>query len=191
MIPSHNYSLPRISFLALDFETANEEARSACALAVAQVDRGLIRSVRRWFVRPPDDVEFRFSDVHGIHREDVAEASDGQSAVTWLASSLTHASFIAAHNARFDARVLSSLTRRLAKVLPQRAFVCSAKLYRLAFGRSRTDLQTCAAELGIPLRHHDPRSDAVACARIVLAAARTKLGRRAIAGLVATARWWS
>ena len=53
---------------------------------------------------------------------------------------------------------------------PAITFVCTVRLARRVWGLGRVDLPTVCRRLGIPLVHHDPRSDAAACARIVVAA---------------------
>jgi DNA polymerase III subunit epsilon len=191
MMPSDRYHQAKLTFVALDFETADECPESACALGLVTVTRGEIAGMSRWNIRPGIGHEFRFAPLHGIDDAVVADAPDARETARAVALALGPAEFVAAHHARFDARVLESLGQRQGVGFPRRAFVCTARLFRLAFHRSRTDLPTCARHLDIALSHHDPISDAAASARIVLEAARMRVGRRALAGLIATAKVWS
>ena len=56
-----------MEFVAIDFETANRDASSACALGLAIVKGGKITAKHHWLIRPPQDY-FRadFTDIHGI-----------------------------------------------------------------------------------------------------------------------------
>ena len=58
--------------VAIDFETANEQRNSACALGVAVIVNGRISDSRLWMIRPP---ELRFNPInvriHGIMEKDV------------------------------------------------------------------------------------------------------------------------
>jgi len=49
-------------------------------------------------------------------------------------------------------------------------FVCTVRLARRVWNLHPARLPDVCRHLGIPLRHHDPLSDATACAKIVLAA---------------------
>ena len=53
---------------------------------------------------------------------------------------------------------------------PELPFLCTVRLSRRRWGLSPNDLPSVCRRLGIGLIHHDPGSDAEACARIVLAA---------------------
>lgn len=188
---SDRYSAATLTFVALDFETADVTPGSACAVGIVSVRRGRIASVVGWKIRPPGNPDFRFTPLHGIGEQDVAAAPDTWRTAGFIGMQLLAAEFVAAHHAKFDARVLDHLSARHGVALPRRPFVCSARLFRLVFPGGKADLPSCARRLDIPLRHHDARSDAVTSARIVMGAARTRLGRRFLSGLVETTRVWT
>jgi len=54
-----------VKLLAIDFETANHDPGSACAVAIAAIEDGELRTTRHWFIRPPTP-EFVFTYIHGI-----------------------------------------------------------------------------------------------------------------------------
>lgn len=186
MLPSDHYRTPSLGFVAVDFETANTSLESACALGLACVADGRFRKVFGWGIRPPRDARFTFTHLHGITREAAQTFSSGQSALERLNLELAGVGFAAAHHARFDAAVLHSLSQRLGICLARRPIVCTQRLAQALFGSRCLALLSCAHRLSFPLRHHDPRSDAVACARLVLSASSTRRGRRALQGLLAT-----
>lgn len=158
-----------LAFLALDFETANRSFESACAVALVLVEDGLIvcRKARR--IRPSSSF-FQFSHIHGMCWEDVRDAPGFADVWSELAPLAKGASFIAAHNARFDRRVLRACCRQACLPLPCIPFLCTVGIARRAWNLRCASLPLVCHHLGIPLRHHDPLSDAEACARIVIAA---------------------
>ena len=89
-----------------------------------------------------------------------------------IAPLLEDIGFIAAHNASFERRVLTACAERFGVRVPRARFECTMMLARRTWNLRPTKLSDVAAFLDIPLRHHDPLSDAETCARIVLAANR-------------------
>ncbi|MBA4067214.1 MAG: exonuclease [Isosphaera sp.] len=159
------------AFAAIDFETADHGPDSACAVGVVRVEG--LRVVRREVVliRPPRR-RVLFTPVHGITWEMVAAASVFADAWPRLAPLLDGAAFLAAHNAPFDRRVLAACCAAAGLPVPELPFVCTVQLSRRRWGLRPNNLPAVCRRLGIGLIHHDPGSDAEACARIVIAAAR-------------------
>jgi DNA polymerase III subunit epsilon len=158
------------TFTAIDFETADTTATSACAVGLVRVERGVIvRRVSR-LIRPPTRV-FEFSYLHGITWTDVRDEPCFAEVWADVRHLCERVDFIAAHNAGFDARILHQCCAHAGLRPPAARFECTVELARRAFGIYPTKLHLVAARLGIPLRHHDALSDAEACAHIVLRAA--------------------
>ena len=159
----------RVKFVAIDFETADYDPDSACSVALVRVEDGrivareqrLIRPPRRWFV---------FSYLHGIEWSDVEDEPDFKGVWRDLKGMLDGAEFLAAHNARFDERVLTACCRSARLKPPPLPFRCTVKLARKTWGVYPTKLPDVCRFLRISLAHHDAGSDAEACARIVIAA---------------------
>ena len=157
------------SFVAIDFETANQQRDSACALGLAKGRKGKIEVVRSFLIRPPTS-QFEFSHIHGLHWEDVRNAPTFAELWPTLLPWFDDAGFIAAHHAHFDRSVLQACCAFYVCRVPRLPFICTVKLARLKWGIYPTGLPDVCRHLGIRLRHHDPASDAEACARVVLAA---------------------
>lgn len=64
-----------MNFVAIDFETANYRASSACSVGFVKVMNGEIVHRGVHLIRPPTR-EFVFTYVHGLTWQDVAEADD-------------------------------------------------------------------------------------------------------------------
>ena len=157
------------AFVAIDFETANRRPNCACAIGLAAGQASRIVAVRSFLIRPPTP-QFEFSAIHGIRWSDVCDtptfAGLWPTVLDWIDSK----EFVAAHNARFDRRVLeeSCATYRISP--PRIPSICTVELARAKWGIYPTTLPDVCRQLGISLHHHEPGSDAEACARIVLAA---------------------
>ena len=162
--------LPRDgAFVAIDFETADHGPDSACAVGLVRVEG--LRVVRRetLLLRPPRR-RFLFSYIHGITWEMVETAPVFAEAWPRLLPILDGATFLAAHNAPFDRRVLGACCAVAGLAMPELSFLCTVQLARRRWGEKRNDLASVCHRLGIGLIHHDAGSDAEACARIVIAA---------------------
>jgi DNA polymerase-3 subunit epsilon len=120
-------------------------------------------------IRPPTS-QFEFSHIHGITWAHVAAKRAFAEVWKTLAPMIEGAEFLAAHNARFDRDVLVACCRNARLAIPNHPFVCTVELARLKWNLYPTKLPNVCEFLGLPLRHHDPLSDAAACAGIVLAA---------------------
>jgi DNA polymerase-3 subunit epsilon len=156
-------------FVAIDFETANLRSTSACAVSVVRVKAGELEQASGMLINPPPG-PFLFTWVHGIRRRDVRRADVFRSAWPKLLPLLEGAAFLAAHNADFDRTVLETSCRLAGFAAPTLPFVCTVRLARRVWDPSRVGLPSMCRRLEIPLVHHDPGSDATACARIVVAA---------------------
>jgi DNA polymerase-3 subunit epsilon len=170
------HHVPSGPFVALDFETADYESDSACALAMIRVENDEIVAKRVCLIRPPRP-RIVFTHIHGITWGDVADKPNFADLWPTMVDMLDGVDFLAAHNASFDQRVLAACCAAARLPAPPHPFVCTVKLARTAFGLRYANLPTVCRHLNLPLRHHDAESDAEACARIILAA-RTALAER-------------
>ncbi|MBM3267221.1 MAG: 3'-5' exonuclease [Candidatus Sericytochromatia bacterium] len=157
------------TFVAIDFETADQGRDSACAVALVRVEKWRIVSRQTRLIRPPRK-RFMFTYIHGISWTDVADSPEFREVWPELAPLLDGADFLAAHNASFDRSVLSACCEASGHSPPAPPFVCTMRLARSAWEIYLTKLPDVCRELRIPLKHHDAASDAEACARIVIQA---------------------
>lgn len=156
-------------FAAIDFETANHDYASACAVGLVVVENGRIVDRVYELIRPPTR-EFTFTHIHGLTWNDVRSAPTFDELWPALRQRLRLVEFLAAHNATFDRRVLSSCCQVSRLPEPRKPFVCTVRVAREVWGIYPTTLPNVCNRLQIPLRHHHAHADAEACARIVLAA---------------------
>ena len=158
-----------MSFVAIDFETADRGRDSACAVGMVRVDDGIISARQHRLIRPPRP-EFEFTYIHGITWEDVSgEPEFGQ---VWpdLTAMLNGVDFIVAHNAPFDRGVLRACCAEAGLAEPELPWECTVRMARRDLNIRPATLNNVCSVLGIELQHHQALSDAEACARIVLRA---------------------
>jgi DNA polymerase-3 subunit epsilon len=157
-------------FVAIDFETADPAADSACAVGLVRVEGLRIVARETVLIRPPRS-RIVFTYIHGITWPMVKDAPVFGDAWAKLAPLLDGATFLAAHNAPFDRRVLSTCCTAHGLAAPALPFVCTVQLARRKWALKPANLPAVCRRLGIGLIHHNAGSDAEACARIVIAAA--------------------
>ncbi len=163
-------------FAAIDFETANGNRESACAIGITRVEKGEITAQCSRLIRPPTS-EFHYycTKIHGLHWRDVR----GEPTFGALWPEIKHffegLNFIAAHNAKFDRGVLRACCALYDLPMPQTPFLDTVTLSRRSWKLPSAKLSTVCGHLAIPLNHHDAGSDAEACARIVLNAPEAEL----------------
>ena len=167
--PPHPPPRPDAPFVAIDFETADHGADSACAVGIVRVEGRAIVAREKVLVRPPRP-QVLFSWLHGITWDMVKGSPTFGEAWPRLAPLLDGVEFLAAHNAPFDRRVLYACCVTGSVPAPPQPFVCTVQVARRHWGLKPNDLASVCRRLGIGLVHHDPLSDAEACARILLAA---------------------
>ena len=156
-------------FAALDFETADFERDSACALSIIVVNKGEI--VDKWhsLIQPPRRT-FYFTYLHGISWSDVKNKPKFNEILPDIRRLLDQVDFVAAHNASFDRSVLRACCNFYSLDPINLPFVCTVRLARKAWSLKPAALPNVCSHLKIPLNHHDAESDSHACAQILLAA---------------------
>lgn len=156
-------------FVAIDFETANEQRASPCAVGLSYIEDGRVLETEAFLIRPP---EMRFSRfnvaVHGIMPDDVAEAPEWPELLEGLAPKLAGATLIA-HNASFDMSVLRATCAWYGLDCLEAAYLCTVKGAQSAWRHvGSAKLNILCEHFGIALKHHDAGSDAEACARLAI-----------------------
>lgn len=164
-----------MNFVAIDFETANEQRASACSIGLTTVTNGLFEKTVHYLIRP---LELRFgqiqTQIHGICATDVVRAPTF--ADLWPSiSPLLKDKLLIAHNAAFDMSVLRGSLQAASIDTPPAKFLCSLQVAKRAWPDFRSHkLNFLAESLGIDLQHHNAGSDSRAAASLVLLAAQSR-----------------
>ena len=161
-----------LDFCAIDFETACHNQASACAIGLARVRSGKIAETFYSLIRPPAGMEIQpfYTGIHGITMKQVNGAPPfielWPSLSTFIGSDL-----LVAHNSNFDRGVLTAALGYFGLEAEVPQFECSCRLARRTWPTLENHkLDTLSRYLGIELDHHEALSDAVACAKIYIAA---------------------
>ena len=154
-----------MNFVALDFETANEERGSACEISLVRFSNGEVTEKLTSFI-----YQDRFSginiSIHGITERDVAKAPEFED--FWpTAREFIGSSPLVAHNAGFDMGVLFRSLRG-AQVGAEIPYFCTMVLGRRAgLNTAYFSLGNVAASLGVSHpEEHRAESDAITAGNV-------------------------
>lgn len=163
-----------LSFTAIDFETANGNAASACSVGLVKVVDGAVVDRDSWFIRPPagydEFLEWNIR-IHGITPAMIVDApfwSEQQDRILEFAGDDT----FVAHNAGFDMGVMKAAAQASGLEVPESRWADSLRIARKTYNLDSYRLPSAAMAAGFEdFNHHDAADDAEACAAIVIHAA--------------------
>lgn len=164
-----------LDFTAIDFETANGHAASACSVGLVKVRDGRVVDKESWLIRPPfgyDVMNEWNTRIHGITAADIVDAPlwAEQFETLWR---FVDGDLLAAHNAGFDMGVLQAACRASNLDAPDARYLCSLRVARKTYHLDSYRLPVAAMAAGFEdFAHHDALADAEACAAIVVHAAK-------------------
>lgn len=163
-------SISGASAIALDFETASQNAGSICSVGLAWIADGQVAHTAHCLVRPHD---MRFDpwhvSIHGIQPHDVEFEPEFPSVWDDLLPHLEATPLLLAHNAPFDIGVLRAALSHYDLAWPTLSYLCTVKIARAVWpDLPNHKLPTVAEHIGFELQHHAADSDAAACAGIAL-----------------------
>lgn len=165
-----------MDFVAIDFETANEQRTSPCAVGLAVVKNGTISERLARLIRPG---EFRFSKrnvaIHGIRPENVENEPEFPEVWQAIRPYIDNGTVLA-HSARFDVGVLTSTLQFYGIPQPEFRYLCTVRVAKAIWPTIGSyTLTSITKMLGIVVDHHNAGEDASACAEIArCACAQTK-----------------
>lgn len=161
-----------LNFVAIDFETANEQRDSACALGLAIVSNGEIIDRRYSLLNPQVNFQEYCTVIHGITEDVVRKAPKFQD-IHPVLYRLLNGKTVAAHNALFDVGVLRASCESRKLKMPNFIMFDSVDMSRKAWPElPHHRLNYLAEEFNLPLKHHNAVEDATACALLILTAAK-------------------
>lgn len=168
-----------LSFVAIDFETANSSRASACSLGMTKVIDGVITDSRYELFRPPnghDSFDLRNTAIHGISQKDVVDKPEFQT--LWPEFFIFIGDLpIIAHNASFDLSVLRATLSASNLDWPSLDYACTYVFSKNQFDLPRHRLPDVALAAGVEwdnAQHHDALFDSRVCAEIVISIANKK-----------------
>ena len=164
-----------LDFTAVDFETANSFAASACSVGLVKVRDGRVVDQASWFIRPPSGYD-HFSEwntrIHGIVASDVDTAQQWHEQLGDL-TEFADGDTLVAHNAGVDLGVSRAACAASEVDVPQFRYLCSLRVARKTYNLDSYRLPVAAMAAGFEgFRHHDALADSQACAAIIVHAAK-------------------
>lgn len=160
-----------LDFTAIDFETANGHASSACAVGLVKVRDGLVVDRAAWLIAPPEEhgaFEPFNIKIHGIQPEDVLDAPDWAGQLDRMLEFI-ETDIVVAHNAQFDMGVIRAASQVAFTPTPKLRYLCSVKIARKTYELDSYRLTKAAEAAGFrEFHHHDALDDAEACAAIII-----------------------
>ncbi|HRN29694.1 MAG TPA: exonuclease domain-containing protein [Terrimesophilobacter sp.] len=164
-----------LDFTAIDFETANSNSASACAVGLVKVRDGKVVAEANWFIRPPLGYDV-FSEwnirIHGITPGMVETAPLWVDQIDELLA-FTDGDTLVAHNAGFDMGVIRAASAASHLDCPSLSYLCSLQVARKTYHLDSYRLPVAAMAAGFEdFEHHNALADAQACAAIIVHAAK-------------------
>ena len=157
-------------FAAIDFETANQNGSSVCAVGVVLVMNGEITDRFYSLIQPePNYYTYWNTRCHGLTANDTDESPifpDVWESVQPLIEGLP----LVAHNSRFDEGCLKHVFRTYQMDYPDYEFHCTLRASRKGYPKLENhQLHTVSRHCGYEMRnHHEALDDAYACAIIAI-----------------------
>lgn len=156
-------------FAAIDFETANGERTSVCAVGVVIVRDGMIADRFYSLIHPePDYYTYWNTKMHGLTQADTDNAPIFPKVWRKIMPLIDQLPLVA-HNKAFDESCLKAVFKCYQMTYPDYIFHCTLLKSRSVWPQGRHNLGIIAARCGYDLtQHHHALADAEACAAIAL-----------------------
>ena len=136
---------------------------------------GQVVATAGWLIRPPaghDEFQEWNTKIHGIRAHDVVTAATWADQFDRLCA-FAGADVLVAHNAGFDLNVLRRASEATGGDCPPYRSLCSLQVARKVYELESYRLPKAAEAAGFTgFSHHDALADALACAHIIMDAAR-------------------
>lgn len=156
-----------LDFTAVDFETANFDRGSVCAVGVTKVIAGQVALTEAWYVLPPTGLEFTNTYIHGISAHHVAGAPPWSSALDRLERIVGDTPLVA--YSPFDKGVYNAANKHTNNPGRTFTFLDTLAIVRQHITLDSYRLPLVVEHLNLPgFQHHEAGADSLACAQITL-----------------------
>lgn len=159
-------------FACFDFETSNNELKSACSIGIAAVKNNEIVNTFYTLLNPPTEFfDFENTKINGISKNNVITSPKFNEVWDRVKHFIDNSNFIVAHNSNFDMSVLKeSLLAYNLEIHNFKFFDSMSFCLKVYEGSSKKLINMCDY-FGVELKdHHNGLEDAKACASIVIQA---------------------
>ena len=161
------------TFIAIDYETANSNYLSACALGITFVEKGVVLESVQTYIKPPEDFSSFDPFNISIHKIQPSQVKNAPSFDTvWNIIEKFHSKNnvpFACHYSGFDIRVTEALLKYYKIEFQEIQFYDTFTIAKKMWPEfSNHKLNYLSDKFDIQLDHHNASSDAQACALIAL-----------------------
>lgn len=160
-----------ISFVSLDFETANNNRASACEVGLYRIIDGEPAGQYSSLILPPESsrrFDPRNVSIHGIREEDVLDAPQWADIWPEVKDFIGDLPLVA-HNASFDLSVFRATLREFGFAWPEIDYWCTLVLSRSALNLPTYTLGAVSQALGVQHEgNHRAMSDAQSAANVLI-----------------------
>jgi DNA polymerase-3 subunit epsilon len=158
------------SFVAIDFETANQHRSSVCSVGLVVVENNKIIDSFYELIKPTPNFYCSWAtEIHGINFWDTSNSLEFPQ--VWKELNLRIKSLpLVAHNSAFDEGCLRAVLSSYGQEPHKNPFYCTYRASKRLFPQlPNHQLHTVSEFLGFHLEnHHHALADAEACAHIAL-----------------------
>lgn len=159
-----------MNFISIDFETANEQRHSPCAIGVVVANEHEIIDEFYSLINPMMAFRSMNTYVHGITEKDVWDAPTFKELWSTLYPYLAD-QVVIAHNASFDMSVLRKTLDHFHLPYPNMEYLCTVNISKKVWpDLPNHKLNTLAASHDIMFEHHHALEDARAAAKVLMKA---------------------
>ena len=154
----------KFEYVAIDFETANSNLTSACAIGIVGVRNGKV-VYDNYYLINPEEIFFDFNiAIHHITPEMVKDERNFKEVWNEIKDVLD-GEIVVCHNAMFDIAVLKACLEKYNLEFPNISIGCTLKVSRIAYKGvlPNCKLNTISNYLEVEHNHHNASSDAMVC----------------------------
>lgn len=158
------------SFVALDFETANQHRSSVCSIGLVVVQNGIIVDKFYQLIKPIPNFYTSFTtQVHGLTYSDTINSLEFSELWYEIRKKIKDLPIVA-HNSTFDEGCLKAVLQAYDIPLHKNEFLCTYRRAKKMYPElPNHKLTTVSRYFGFNLdNHHHALADAEACAHIAL-----------------------
>lgn len=156
-----------LTFVAVDFETANFDRASVCAVGLTKVVDGRAVSTESWFVNPPTGLDFTNTYLHGIGPTQVSGAPSWAETLSRVGQLVGEAPLIA--YSPFDKGVYNAANNLTGAPTSGFVFLDALAVVRYHCRLASHKLPQVVKHFALPdFDHHEAGADSLACALITL-----------------------
>lgn len=158
------------SFVAIDFETANQYRSSVCSVGLVFVENFQVVDSFYELIKPyPNFYCGWATEIHGISYWDTVNSSEFPAVWEKIVPKIKDMPLVA-HNSSFDESCLNSVLDAFGLLEHTNQFYCTYRESKKIFNHlPNHQLHTVSEHLGFKLdNHHNALADAKACAHIAL-----------------------